>query len=84
MTLLAAPSVTQGTRATTLRFAPAANLAVLDPICSSDPVTPSHACYVCRRNRWHGHACSPMRPTPRRSQATTDLTPLPRLVANHQ
>ncbi|MBS0644785.1 MAG: ABC transporter substrate-binding protein [Proteobacteria bacterium] len=45
-TLLATPAIGQGTRAGTLRFVPAANLGVLDPIWSSDPVTATHACYV--------------------------------------
>jgi peptide/nickel transport system substrate-binding protein len=45
-TLLAAPAVGQNSRASTLRFVPAANLGALDPIWSTDPIASTHACYV--------------------------------------
>jgi peptide/nickel transport system substrate-binding protein len=43
---LAAPAIAQDSRAGTLRFVPAANLSVLDPIWSTDPVSSAHGCYV--------------------------------------
>ena len=44
--LVAAPAVAQGSRATTLRFVPQANLSVLDPIFTTATVTGNHGYYV--------------------------------------
>ena len=44
--LLSAPAIAQDHRASTLRFVPAANLSVLDPIWSTDPVASVHGNYI--------------------------------------
>ncbi|MBE9607407.1 ABC transporter substrate-binding protein [Acetobacteraceae bacterium H6797] len=44
--LLAAPALAQDTRATTLRFVPSANLAVLDPIWTTATITGTHGNFV--------------------------------------
>ena len=45
-TLLAAPAIAKDQRAGTLRFVPAANLSVLDPVFTTDPVATVHGYYV--------------------------------------
>src|SRR5580658_296536 len=44
--LLAAPVIAEDQRAATLRLVPAANLSILDPIWSTDPVSSAHGYYV--------------------------------------